>query len=183
MCIKVEGATPMLDTKSITWKKPHTNMLKLNADGSCKGNHGEAASGGILRDHNGDMRMSFYSYYGISTNNNAKVNALLKGLQWCVANHLDNVIIETDSMTLVNWIKSTSKGTWTIRSELEQIINLLEKGNYQVKHFYREANCIADIMANIRAKENKEFFFTDATLLPKQVKAAVRIDQDQLPNL
>ncbi|KAH0776341.1 hypothetical protein KY290_007752 [Solanum tuberosum] len=114
MFIKVEGATLTLDTKSITWKKPHTNMLKLNVDGCCKGNPGEAACGGILRDHNGDMRMSFYSYYGISTNNNAKIN-------------------------------STSKGTWTIRSELEQIINLLEKGHYQVKHFYREANCVTDI--------------------------------------
>ncbi|KAH0776481.1 hypothetical protein KY290_007892 [Solanum tuberosum] len=132
-------------------------MLKLNVDGCCKGNPGEPAGGGILRDHNGDMRMAFYSYYGILTNNNAEINALLKGLQWCVANHLDNVIIETDSKTLVNWIKSTSKGTWTIRSELEKIINLLEKGNYQVKHFYWEANCVADIMDNIGAKEKKEF--------------------------
>ncbi|KAK4738315.1 hypothetical protein R3W88_002012 [Solanum pinnatisectum] len=38
-------------------------------------------------------------------------------------------------------------------------------------------------MANIGAKEKKEFFFTDVTLLPTQVKVVVKIDQDQLPNL
>ena len=125
----MEGSTPMLDSKLITRQKPHTNMLKVKTDGCCLGNPGEDAGRGILRDKNGDMGIAFYSYYRISTKNNREVNVVLKGLQWFLVNHLDNVIIETDSMTLVNWIKATSKGTLTIKSELEQIINLLDEVN------------------------------------------------------
>lgn len=37
------------------WSKPTSDMLKLNVDGSYHGDEGEAATGAVIRDANGDF--------------------------------------------------------------------------------------------------------------------------------
>ncbi|PHT75383.1 hypothetical protein T459_18905 [Capsicum annuum] len=61
--------------------------------------------GEFLRDYQGNMRMAFHAYLGVCSNNMAEGLAIMKGLQWCATNHFHNVIVESDSMIMVNMIR------------------------------------------------------------------------------
>jgi len=85
------------------------------------------------------------------------------------------VIIETDYMILVNFIKGDTKVLWPLR---EKITQLLTRGGFHTKFCYREDNCVADALANIGVKEKQEIFFTEVISLPRQSKAILKNDQD-----
>src|SRR4051812_36205873 len=52
--------------KTVVWKKPSPLIFKLNVDGASKGNPGEAGSGGIMRNHRGDLVFGFANYIGVA---------------------------------------------------------------------------------------------------------------------
>lgn len=82
----------------IKWAKPPD--YKLNTNGCSKGNPGTSGAGRYLRDHNGNLVMTFRSFLGNCTNNFAEASAILIGMNWCINNGVLNVIIESDSMIL-----------------------------------------------------------------------------------
>ncbi|WMV59342.1 hypothetical protein MTR67_052727 [Solanum verrucosum] len=69
---------------AIKWRKPGHDFLKLNSDGTSRGNSGPGSDGGITRDENG-MLIAAYAF------------------------NLGEVEVETDSLLLVQWITYTSK--------------------------------------------------------------------------
>ncbi|KAH0645546.1 hypothetical protein KY284_033430 [Solanum tuberosum] len=156
LCIKIERVNLVLNIKFIKWREPPDNYLKLNTDGCSKGNPGEAGGGGL---------------------------AILKGLQWCATNLLHNVIIETDSMIMADMIKGKNVMMWQMQDIVMQITKIMKEGNFQINHCFREANSVADALANIGVTEKHEAFFTSACCLPRQVKVALKNDQDGLPNI
>ncbi|KAH0748058.1 hypothetical protein KY290_027290 [Solanum tuberosum] len=183
LCIKIERVNPVLNIKFIKWREPLDNYLKLNTDGCSKGNPGEAGGGGILRDHQGNINMAFQTYFGNCSNNMAEGLAILRGLQWCATNLLHNVIIETDSMIMVDMIKGKNVMMWQMQDIVMQITKIMKEGNFQINHCFREANSVADALANIGVTEKHEAFFTSTCCLPRQVKVALKNDQDGLPNI
>ncbi|KAM3217361.1 hypothetical protein P3L10_026804 [Capsicum annuum] len=162
---------------------PPKNYLKLNTDGCLKGNLGEAGGGGILRDHQGNISMAFQSYFGNCSNNMDEGLAILKGLQWCATNHVQNVIIEADSMIVIDMIKSKNIMVWQMQDIVKQIRKIMKDGNFQINYYFREANGVVDTLANNGVKEKHEAFFTEAFSLPRHVRVALKNDQDGLPNI
>ncbi|KAL2520737.1 uncharacterized protein Fot_24660 [Forsythia ovata] len=59
----------------IRWTMPCWGELKLNTDGCYKTSMGEAAGGGILRAHDGQMVSAFDEYYG-------KCSSFVADWQW-----------------------------------------------------------------------------------------------------
>ncbi|KAF3659446.1 hypothetical protein FXO37_13978 [Capsicum annuum] len=87
----------MLDLKEI--KSPLTELWNRWLFGE------RQQVGEFLRDYQGNMRMAFHAYLGVCSNNMAEGLAIMKGLQWCATNHFHNVIVESDSMIMVNMIR------------------------------------------------------------------------------
>ncbi|GLU10925.1 hypothetical protein SLE2022_277010 [Rubroshorea leprosula] len=53
----IPKATRIYHDENFKWAKPPPNVIKLNTDGSAKGNPGISAVGGIFRDHHGNWKL------------------------------------------------------------------------------------------------------------------------------
>ncbi|KAL0462851.1 UNVERIFIED_CONTAM: hypothetical protein Slati_0172700 [Sesamum latifolium] len=85
---------------------PNKEFFKLNIDGASKENSGPAGAGGIIRDCE-DLFIAGFAYsIGITTNNRAELWALWIGLQLAQDFDIHKLIIETDSMYIVNSMTS-----------------------------------------------------------------------------
>ncbi|KAK4724849.1 hypothetical protein R3W88_027628 [Solanum pinnatisectum] len=80
----VENLNHVIHSQAIIWQKPESGWVKLNMDGSRGG-------GGIVK------------FYGNCSNNSAEAMAMLKGIYVCLNNGLTNVIVETDSIIILNY--------------------------------------------------------------------------------
>ncbi|KAG2685816.1 hypothetical protein I3760_10G143300 [Carya illinoinensis] len=60
----------------VKWLKPKSGWVKLNVDGSCRGNLGTCGGGGVIRDHQGKVKAAFSKIFGFGTNNVADLRAL-----------------------------------------------------------------------------------------------------------
>lgn len=96
----------------VQWLKPPCGWVKINCDGSVRNNPGSSGGGGILRDANGDFQGAFSSHYGIGSNNRAELRALFDGIQLCKRLSYFNVIIESDSKTIVDWFRAGRCTLW-----------------------------------------------------------------------
>ena len=83
------------------WIPPSFGFLKLNFDGSSKGNLGKAGYGFIVRNSTGEMMGSGYGFLGQDTNNAAKIEGFLHGLSWVSTNFRIPMIVEGDSQMII----------------------------------------------------------------------------------
>ena len=83
---------------------PPTGFLKINTDGSSRGNPGSAGIGGIGRDSSGLVVFIFLANKGVQTINKMEGLAILYALKWAYALGWRKVICEVDSQVLVNLI-------------------------------------------------------------------------------
>ncbi|XP_058075745.1 uncharacterized protein LOC131224226 [Magnolia sinica] len=75
--------------------------LKLNIDGSSRGNPGESGGGGVCRDHSSNLIFAFHRYYSTASNTITETQAMLDGLNICSYLGLTNIIVESDSKLIV----------------------------------------------------------------------------------
>ncbi|KAF5464979.1 hypothetical protein F2P56_015014 [Juglans regia] len=61
------------EVKIVTWSKPPSGWVKLNCDGSYRGNPGNSGGGGIIHDSNGVVKAAFSTHFGNGTNNCAEL--------------------------------------------------------------------------------------------------------------
>lgn len=89
----------------VIWFPPSSNIIKLNVDGTAKGNPGVSGTGGVFRDSSGVVIYAFSSYLGVKSNNFAECSVLLIGLR--IAYHLDinKLQVKSDSLLLVQWFQ------------------------------------------------------------------------------
>lgn len=76
--------------------------MKLNVDGSCRGNLGNCGGGGVIRDHQGNFKAAFSEAFGFSTNNVIELRALSRGVVVCKGNGFYWVEMECDFALLVH---------------------------------------------------------------------------------
>lgn len=104
-------SVPFKRGKWIKWHPPSTG-LKLNTDGSSK--HGIATGGGVIRGTDGQFTLAFCINFGTGTNMEAELKALLFGINLCSSNSITLSQIETDSMTLREFITSSTGIPWHV---------------------------------------------------------------------
>ena len=75
--------------------------LKLNTDGSSRGNPGRPGGGGVLRDGEGKLLLAFSTFVGSCTSIQAEARALLFGVNLCISCGYVGVHVEVDSFVLV----------------------------------------------------------------------------------
>ncbi|KAK0606889.1 hypothetical protein LWI29_005714 [Acer saccharum] len=134
-------------SKIVKWSRPLAGWIKLNCDGSCRGNPGNTAGGGIIRDSNGMVKGAFSTHYGDGTNDGADLKAIVDGIRLCKKLHLVNIIIESDSKIVVDWICKGRCTLWYLWDFWEDLCRELRGLNYMVAHQFREANSAVDFLA------------------------------------
>lgn len=102
-----------------------------------------------MRNSDGDLVSAKGLKIRVTTNLVVDVVAIREGLYYCCENNLSNVIIETDSMALVQILN----GAWEIPSsvtmEVNSIFRLKEVMSVRVQHSLREGNILADFFSNL----------------------------------
>lgn len=79
------------------WLPPPTGFLKINTDGSSRGNPGSAGIGGLGRDPSGSVVFIFSANKGVQTVNRMEGLAILYALKCAYALGWRKVICEADS--------------------------------------------------------------------------------------
>lgn len=73
------GRSNKIDRSNISWQSAHQNFVKLNFDGSSRGNPDDSGAGVCIRDHLGNLKAFKSSVLPLGTNNMAEEQALLEG--------------------------------------------------------------------------------------------------------
>lgn len=86
------------------WLPPPENFLKINTDGSSRGNLGPTGIGGVGRDWVGKTVFFFYIHKGQHANNFMEGLAILYALERAYALGWHKVICESDSQVIANML-------------------------------------------------------------------------------
>ncbi|KAG6489171.1 hypothetical protein ZIOFF_050431 [Zingiber officinale] len=131
----------------VSWKKPKFKCFKLNVDGCSKGNPGVSSYGVIVRDHGSIVVMAKHGLIGVGSNVRAELVAILKDLELCMENQLFLIWLESDSLVALK-ILSSSYFSWEFGNLIRKIKGIICKHQVYFSHVYREANAVADYIAN-----------------------------------
>ncbi|WMV08066.1 hypothetical protein MTR67_001451 [Solanum verrucosum] len=111
-------------------------------------NPGKIGGGGILRDHQGNMRYAFSIPLGIGSNNFTETLAAQQGIYWCVQHGFKKIIREVDSKLLANWISYKSKPPWQIPQHIRELIRRVRQLKFfEYRHIFGEANSTTNFLA------------------------------------
>ncbi|OMO71257.1 reverse transcriptase [Corchorus capsularis] len=133
----------------LDWLSPVEGQLKINVDGAARGQPGEARIGGVLRDESSSIKMIFSKPIGLAGSNLAEVLDIKEAFLIFVASRWakDKVlVVESDSINAEN---DPSTVSWRFRQiifQIEGFKKIISK--WEVNHVLREANGIADGLAN-----------------------------------
>ncbi|KAF7814111.1 putative ribonuclease H protein At1g65750 family [Senna tora] len=140
----------------IAWKPPPEEWVKINVDGSVDpSSFGSSACGGVLRDRDGNFLCGFIRNVGSCSIILADLWGILSGLQVAWNRGFKKVILETDSLNAERLIhQAFEEGHCS--AQLVQGIHKLMAQEWEVviQHVYREANFVADRLAQLGHYEN-----------------------------
>ena len=135
--------------RQITWTRPMSGWCKLNTDGASKGNPGLAAAGGVIRDENGRWKGGFAINIGICSAPLAELWGVYYGL--CIAwdNGIRRLEVEVDSESVVGFLKTGIHDTHPLSFLVRLCYGFISRDwIVKISHVYREANRLADGLAN-----------------------------------
>ncbi|GLJ52216.1 hypothetical protein SUGI_1110640 [Cryptomeria japonica] len=136
--------------KHIRWKASPMGWLKLNLDGACHGNPGVSGFGVVICNNEGKLLLGSYGALGVATNNEAEIWALLEGLKLCVTNKMTKIVIEGESLVIIQGIIKRGFQSRNLNKWVPCISRLLNDIDlYEITHTYREGNRVADCVANL----------------------------------
>ncbi|KAF3617994.1 putative non-specific lipid-transfer protein AKCS9-like [Capsicum annuum] len=78
-----------------------------------------------------------------------EARSIREGLQYCLDNQLTNIILETDSLVMVNIINGDWEVPWTVSMEVKTINRIKSVISVRVQHSLREGNTLADFFTNL----------------------------------
>ncbi|MQM13742.1 hypothetical protein Taro_046668 [Colocasia esculenta] len=133
----------------VRWLTPPPRRLKLNVDGAFKMTSGEAGGGGILRDHEGNMCWAFaLAYHGLNSSLAIEALALGDGLSICCSKGITEVLVETDSINLLQIVTKQIACPWDFACIMQHIAAKTQKLEAEITHTPRETNRVADCLAS-----------------------------------
>ncbi|KAF7813509.1 ribonuclease H [Senna tora] len=178
--------TPSLPRESlVAWEKPPDGWAKVNSDGAVRVIDGMFACGAIVRDHNGSWIVGMTRQLAPCSVLKAEAWGALEGLRLARDFGVKKVILESDSMNLVDSLLGRCLSGADVRSIVHEASLLLASfDGFKVQHRWREANNCADFLANLGLScsgrvllaappsEIKQLLFADVVgiLLPRVVR-------------
>lgn len=135
--------------EDVYWNPPSMGWIKFNTDGTIKHNLGEA-EGGVIRNEKGEIIAAYFEYFGIPSNHIVELRAMWVGLKLVKRLNLNKIIIEGDSLNIINMFSGAFLPSQNLQSTINDAKNLLrEILIHEIKHIYKEGNKVIDILANL----------------------------------
>ncbi|KAM6571390.1 hypothetical protein CsatA_015470 [Cannabis sativa] len=153
------GSTTVLDppspivqaaeSSSVPWIAPPTGSWKLNTDAACNKSNKSIGIGAVLRDSNGYIKAALSkSILGCFKPEEMEATALAMALQWLISLGLTADFIETDSLLVVQGLKSAYVCNSAFHSMLKDVNYLVSFfPRAQVSYVKRSANTYAHVLA------------------------------------
>ncbi|MQM20188.1 hypothetical protein Taro_053203 [Colocasia esculenta] len=142
---ELKSRTPTI----VRWITPPSGRLKLNVDGTFMRTLGTAGGGGILRDHEGNMCWAFArAYHDLNSSLAAEAMALNDGLSICCSKGVSEVLVETDSLNLLQLVTKQISSQWDLTCIMHDIAAKSLNLKAEIAHVPREANRVADCLAS-----------------------------------
>ena len=120
-------------------------------DGASRGNPGHAGGGGVFRDYHGKWIGGFSCNLNWCSSMKAELLALLKGLRLAWEGRFSRLEVNMDSQVVVNLIQGPCMINQAFHFVIKECQDLLFNRPWEAsfKHCYREANRVADYLANL----------------------------------
>ncbi|KAF6161411.1 hypothetical protein GIB67_009290 [Kingdonia uniflora] len=106
--------------KSYFWKHPNVGEVKINSDGSFRGNPGKESVGFIIRNHTGAVLRTYSQGLGNIISYMAECYALLQGLQDAASNGWLIAWSKSDSFTAVEAFNNDNV-LWQLKGDLKVV--------------------------------------------------------------
>ncbi|MQM04092.1 hypothetical protein Taro_036884 [Colocasia esculenta] len=176
----IHGHFKTAKPKVVKWMHPPTGRLKLSVHGAFKNAAGSAGGGGILRDHQGTCLFAFAKkYQGAISALDAEARALQDGLTTCCNKGILDIMVETDSTTLMQIVTGQTPPPWELICIIQEMVVTSKKLEAQIKHMTREANQVANSLAGYGCSINQFRFWDSRAALPHVVKGSYRLDKNR----
>jgi ribonuclease HI len=131
--------------------------FRAHIDGAARGNPGPAGAGVYVHAEEGVPVEEHFEALGRATNNVAEYRALLLALDRAAARGATEVMIESDSLLLVEQMR----GRYRVKAPHLQVLfaDALRQAKafprFSIQHVRREQNVDADRLANLGADESE----------------------------
>lgn len=131
----------------------------LQFDGLAAPNPGECTGGAVLFDPEGKVVFETGHYEKFGTNNQGEYTGLFIGVKAAVKMEIKNLLIEGDSMLVIQQIS----GNWKVKDKnlkiiYDAIMKLFDNFDFVgIRHVYRKDNAYADELTNQTLKLKKSF--------------------------
>lgn len=103
------------------WVPPDEYWVRINVDGTCRGNPGNGSYGFCVRDYKGDAIYSEADLIGYTSNVMAEATAVLKALQFGKEHSFNKILLESDSLSIIKYVKGIWKISWEVIDIMENI--------------------------------------------------------------
>ena len=158
-CVKLPKIASGQVVKRISWEKPEVGWFRLNSDGSSLGNLGLAGSGGLIRNSEGDWVCGYARKIGITTSFAEELWGLRDGLLQFLNLHLPTIEIEIDAKSIVDLLTNPRAANNVVSPLVDYCRYLISQlPRVRVKHYFREANRCADVLARLGSNQAIDFY-------------------------
>ncbi|MQM17558.1 hypothetical protein Taro_050531 [Colocasia esculenta] len=171
---ELKSRTPTI----VRWITPPSGRLKLNVDGAFMRTSGTTGGGGILRDHEGNMCWAFArAYHDLNSSLAAEAMALNGGLSICCSKGVSEVLVETDSLNLLQLVTNQISSQWDLSCIMHDIAMKTLNLKAEIAHVPREANRVADCLASSAMSCTRFVIWSSWGDLPTTVKDPYHLDK------
>lgn len=179
----LQGYKPKLYYQLVQWSMSEEGWIKCNTDGASKGNPGVSSYGFCIRNENGDLLYAEANRIGITTNMVTELTGIWQALRYCKAQGYDHIKLETDSLSLKSMIQKEWRIPWELNERIEEIHELMNTLHIHIKHIFREANQLADLIANTTIDQEEKQQFLNFNQLPSRAKKILNMDKQQIATI
>ncbi|KAG7586822.1 Ribonuclease H domain [Arabidopsis thaliana x Arabidopsis arenosa] len=140
---------PIRVERMISWTAPPEGWVKVNTDGASHGNPGKATAGGVLRDETGGWMVGFALHIGVCSAPMAELWGVYYGLYLAWERRATRVELDVDSEMVVGFLTTGISDTHPLSFLVRLCHGFIARDwIVRISHVYREANRLADGLAN-----------------------------------
>lgn len=93
------------------------------------------------------------------------------------------MVLESDSLSVIKFIKGEWRVPWEIMEIIEEIIALTQGMNVHFADIYREGNQLADALANSAINQTQKMQCLEFSQMPSIARRICNMDKAQIPAL
>ncbi|KAL8155720.1 hypothetical protein AgCh_000936 [Apium graveolens] len=133
------------------WQLPKENRVKVNSDAALFEDPNRYSYAFVVRDHQGTLvEARSWCYEGQTSSTLAAAMGIREALSWIKTARQQNVEVETDSLQIVQWIRSSYNSlsyVGRLVSECKELLAELHSQNVMLRFVKRSANRVAHFLA------------------------------------